>query len=74
MKTIQINFCLLKTRYAIYTVKDLQEAVYSLGDHEGTPKNRYDDIGMKTKLISTRFGLTFGMLRFDERSFCNILL
>ena len=29
---------------------------------------------MKSKLIMTRFGLTFGKLRFDEKSFLNTLL
>ena len=29
---------------------------------------------MKTKLILTRFGSTFGTLRFDERSFFSTLL
>ena len=29
---------------------------------------------MKTKLILNRFGSAFGTLRFDEKSFLNILL
>ena len=39
-----------------------------MADHQGTLQIEYDDIGMKTKLISTRFGWTFGTLRFDERN------
>ena len=40
-----------------------------MGDHEGTLQIEYDDDTMKTKLILTRFGLTFGTLRFNEKSF-----
>ena len=57
-----------------YTIEDIQKAVYPLGDHEGTPQIEYDDTNKKIKLILTRFGLTFGTLRFDERSFFNTLL
>ena len=44
-----------------------------MGDHEGTPKTEYDDTGMKAKLILTQFLLTFGTLRFNEKSFFNTL-
>ena len=40
-----------------------------MGDHEGTLKIEYDDKSTKTKLFETRFGETFGTLRFDEKSF-----
>ena len=50
----------------IYTIKDISEAVHPLGDHEGTIKIENDENTMKTKLISTRFGDTFGTLRFYE--------
>ena len=40
----------------IYSIKDFSEAVYTMGDHEGTRQVEYDDIRMKTKLILTRFG------------------
>ena len=53
----------------IYTFKDTSEAVYTIGDHEGTLQINYDDITMKTKLFVTRFGSTFGTLRFDKKSF-----
>ena len=45
-----------------------------MGDHEGTLQIEYDDDTMKTKLVLTRFGSTFGTLRFDERSFFDTLL
>ena len=53
----------------IYTIEDLREAVFFLGDHEGTLQIEYDDLNKKTKLLLTRFGCTFGTLRFDEKSF-----
>ena len=58
----------------IYTNKDILEAVYTMVDHEKTLQIEYDDITMKTKLILTRLGLTFGVLRFNEKSFFNTLL
>ena len=45
-----------------YTIGYLREAVYPLGDHEGTLQAEYDDLNKKTKLILTRFGSTFGTL------------
>ena len=57
-----------------YTIEDHQEAVYPLGDHENTLQIKYDDIHKKVKLILTRFGSTFGTLRFDKKSFFHTLL
>ena len=57
-----------------YTNEDLQEAVYPLGYHEGTLQIEYDDLNKKVKLILTRFGSTFGTLRFDKKSFYHTLL
>ena len=48
--------------------------MYTMGDHDETLQLENDDINMKTKLIFTRFGGTFGTLRFDEKSFLNTLL
>ena len=45
-----------------------------MDDHEGTLKSENDEITKKTKLILTRFGETFGTIRFDEQCFFNILL
>ena len=44
-----------------------------MGDHEKTLQIEYD-FSMKTKIILTRFGSTFGTLWFDEKSFFNTLL
>ena len=57
-----------------YTIEDLQKAVYPLGDHEGTLQIEYDDLHKKVKLFLTRFGSTFGTLRFDEKSFFHTIL
>ena len=57
-----------------YNIEDIQKAVYFLGDHEGTLQIGYDDLNKKAKLDLTRFGDTFGTLRFDEKSFFHTLL
>ena len=57
-----------------YTIEDIRKAVYPLGDHEGTLQIEYDDLNKKVKLILTRFGRSFGTLRFDEKSFFYTLL
>ena len=57
-----------------YTIEDLQKAAYPLGDHEGTLQIEYDDLNKKVKLILTRFGSTFGTLKFDGKSFFHTLL
>ena len=54
---------------SIYSIKDISEAVYTKGDREGTIRIEYDDTSMKTKLVLTRFGLTFVTLKFHEKSF-----
>ena len=53
----------------IYTIEDISEEVHSMVDHEGTLQMEYDDIRMETKIIFTQFRLTFGTLRFDEKSY-----
>ena len=44
----------------IYSVKDFSGTVYTMGDHDKTIKIEYDDFSMKTNLLLTRFGGTFG--------------
>ena len=59
------SFCITyELSPGIFIFKDISEAIYTFDDHEGTLQNEYDDIGMKTKLILTRFGSTFGT--FDQ--------
>ena len=57
-----------------YTIEDLQEVVYPLGDHENTLQIKYVETNKKVKLSLTRFGSTFGTFRFDKKSFFHTLL
>ena len=57
-----------------YTIEGIQKPVYPLGDDEGTLQIEFHDINKKVKLILTRFGSTFGTLRFDRKSFFHTLL
>ena len=68
------NFVTYELLPGIYTIKDIAETVYTMGDHEGTLQYEYDNITMETKLILTRLGGTFGTLRFDENPFFKTLL
>ena len=69
LKQYNSNFVTYQLSQGIYTIEDISKAVSTMGDHEGTLKIEYDDNTMETKLILTRFGSTFGTLRFDKRSF-----
>ena len=69
LKQYNAHFVTFELHPGNYTFEDLQEAVYPLGDHEGTLQIEYDHLNKKTKLNLKRFGSTFGTLRFDEKSF-----
>ena len=58
----------------ILNINNFSETVYTMGEHQGTLQIECYDICMKTKLVLTHFGGTFGTLRFDERSFICTLL
>ena len=58
----------------IYTIHDISDAVQNFSGHGEILKIEYDDFSMKTNIILTNFGETFGTLRFDEKSFFNTLL
>ena len=62
-------FVTYKIAPRIYTIKDISEAVYTMGDHEGTLQFEYDDFSMKTNFILTRFSGNFGRLGSDDKSF-----
>ena len=68
-KQYNSNFVSSDFSPGIYSITDIAKAVYSMGDHEKTLQNEYEDITMKTKFLLTRFGSTFGTLRFDEKFF-----
>ena len=67
------SFVTYDTSPGIYSIKDISEAAYTMGDHEGTLQIEHDHIKKKTKPIFTRFGETFGTLKFNEKSFFKIL-
>ena len=69
LKQYTANFVTYELDPSKYTLEDLQEAVYPLGDHGGTLQIEYDDLNKKSKLCLSRFGSTFGTWRFDEKSF-----
>ena len=50
-KQIVSNFINYEILRGYYTIKDNSKAVYTMGDHEGTPRIEYNDFSMKTKLI-----------------------
>ena len=68
LKKYNENFNTCELSPGICTIKGIAKVVYTMGDHEGTLRIEYDDINMKTKPILTRFGLTFGSLRFNDKS------
>ena len=73
IKQYTSHFITYEISTGIYSIKDVSDAVYTMGDHEGTIEIDYDDIIVKTKLILTRFGLTFGVLRFDGQFFSTLV-
>ena len=56
-----------------YTFENFSDAVYTMGDHEGTIQIEYANISMETKLIVTNFVGLFGTLGFSRTSSSNTL-
>ena len=57
-----------------YNIEDIHQAVYSLDDHKGNLQIEYDEINKEVKLIVTSYANSFGVLRFDDKSFFHTLL
>ena len=74
LKQHNLNFVNYELVPGVNTIKDFSEAVYTMGDHEGTLKIEFDKVTMKTKLTLTRYSGTIGTLRFVIRSFFLILI
>ena len=74
LKQYNENFITYELDPGNYTIEDIQNAVHSFGDHEGTLQIEYDDLDKKVKLILTRFDESCGTLRFDKKSFLHTLL
>ena len=68
------DFSLDKILPGTYTIKDISEALYTKGDHEGTLPIEYYDNTVRTKLTLNRFGGILETLRFDEKAFCNCFI
>ena len=68
------HFVTLEMSPGFYSIKYFSEAVYNVRDHEGTIQFEYHGISSNKKTIWTRFGLTFGVLTFDEKSFFKTML
>ena len=73
-KQYNSNFVTHEMSSGIYPYKVISEVLYTMGEHEGTLRIDSDDISLKTKPNLTRFGGTFGTLRFDRKSFFNTIL
>ena len=69
LKQCNSSFVIYEVSPRIYSIKDISEAVYTMGDHDVTLQYEYDDTTMKTKLIFIRFGSNFGTLRFNGKNF-----
>ena len=50
-KQCNSNFVTYEIPPGIYSVKDISEVVYTMGDHEGNLKMENADIKMKTRLV-----------------------
>ena len=74
LKEYNSSFVTYKQLPGTYSIRDISEVVYTMGDHEGTLTVEYDDITMKTKLVLTRLKGTFGKLRYDKNLFLKTLL
>ena len=78
LKEYNSHFITYELSPGIYTIKDISEAVHTFSGHTEIIEIVYDDISMKTKIISKykdlreNFGL--GTLRFDKKSFFHTLL
>ena len=58
LKQYNSKYVTHKITLEVYSNKDISEAVYKMGDHEGTLQIEYDDISAKTKPILTHLGST----------------
>ena len=56
LEILKPNFVYYDLSPGIYAIKDISETVWTMGDHRGTLQFEYNDIGMETKPILTRFG------------------
>ena len=48
LKQYNSDFVTYKITPRVYTIKDISDTPYTMGVHEGSLKNEYDDTSMKT--------------------------
>ena len=78
LKEYKSHFLIYELNPGIYTIQDISDAVHIFSGHSDIIEIEYNDISMKTKIISKyndwreNFGL--GTLRFDKKSFFHTLL
>ena len=78
LKHYNSHFVTYELTQGIYTIQDISDTIHTFSGHSEIIENEYDNITMKTIIISKykdgqeRFGL--GTLRFEEKSFFHTLL
>ena len=78
LKEYNSHFITYELTPGVYSIQDISDAVHTFSGHSEIIKIEYNDISMKTKIISKykdlreNFGL--GTLRFDKKSFFHTLL
>ena len=51
LKQYNSNFVTYEISPGMYSINDISEVVYKMGDHGGILQMKYDDISMKTKVF-----------------------
>ena len=78
LKEYNSHFITYELTPGIYSIQDISDTIHTFSGHTETMQIEYDDISMKTKIISKyidgRKMFVLGTLRFDERSFLHTLL
>ena len=72
LKQYNLGFKTYELSQGLTQWKKNSESIYTMGDHEGTLNDEHDDISLKTKLVLTPFGGTFGTLKFNENRFLEV--
>ena len=73
LKEYNSHFITYELTPRIYSIQDISDTIHTFSGHMEIIQIEYDDISMKTKIISKYIGerkmFVLGTLRFDERSF-----
>ena len=78
LKEYNSHFITYELSPGIYTIQDILDAVHTFSGHSEIIEIDYDDISMKTKIISkykdSRENFGLGTLRFNKKTFFHTLL